>query len=480
MPLRSAHIIGSGPNGLTAAVTLALAGVDVQVWERNQAIGGAASTAELTLPGFHHDTGSSVFPLGVASPIFRALALERFGLEWIQPPAALAHPLDDGTAVMLEPTAAATAAQFSAHDARAYMSLVAPTVRDWTELVDDFTRGLLRLPSHPVAMATFGIPALFPARTLARAVFSGAPARALFAGCAAHSVLPLSRVASSATGLIFLGAAHTTGWPIAAGGAGAITRALAELLASLGGTIHTGADVHSLVELPAADVTLFDTSAAALSAIAGPALSPSYRSRLAHARPGPGIFKLDFALREPIPWSNPACARAATVHLGGTLEEIAQSEHDAFYGRHNERPFVLLVQPSLFDPSRAPLAADGRPQHTAWAYCHVPHGSDADRTDAIEAQITRFAPGFRDVVVARRAWNASALGHWNPNLAGGDVAGGVMTLSGMVARPTLRAHRTSDPRLYLASAAAPPGGGVHGMCGYLAACAAIADHKDAL
>ena len=484
MPLRTANIIGAGPNGLAAAVTLAQRGVAVSVFERNETIGGGCSTAELTLPGFRHDVGSSCYPLGVASPFFKTLPLAHYGLRWIEPDAALAHPLDDGTAVMLEHSLDRTAAQFgdagNAHDAHAWRTLFASSVRDWEALVSDFTQPLLRFPTNPVAMATFGVAAFWPAKSLAESVFRGEPARALFAGCAAHSVLPLTRVVSSATGLVLAAAGHTTGWPIIAGGAQALVDALAAYLHDLGGKIITGVTIRHLRDLADADVTLFDTSARALGAIAGDALTPAFHTRLAHFRRGPGIFKLDYALSEPIPWQASACKRAATVHLGGTLAEIARSEHDAFYGHTpapvDDRPFVLLVQPSLFDPTRAPRSADGKPQHTAWAYCHVPSGSTIDRTAAIDAQIERFAPGFRDTVLARRSWNADALTAQNANLVCGDVSGGAMTLTGLLARPTLRTYRTSAPNLYLCSASTPPGGGVHGMSGHLAAMAALKDH----
>lgn len=483
MPLRSANIVGSGPNGLAAAITLAQQGVAVTVWERGEQVGGACSTAAITLPGFQHDLGSSAYPLGVASPFFRTLPLREHGLRWIEPPLPLAHPLEGGDAVALHHSLAETAAQFTAHDARAWHCLFAPQVRDWPALVADFTRPLLRVPSHPVAMATFGSAAIWPAQLLANTVFRGAPARALLAGNAAHSVLPLTRLGSAATGLVLATAAHTTGWPVSAGGGGAITQALASYLLKLGGRLVTGYEVRSLPELQAhapADVTLFDTGAGALDRLAGEALSPSFRARLRHFRRGPGIFKLDWALREPIPWRAEACRRAGTVHLGGSLGEIARSEAEAFAGHlprpDADHPFVLLVQPSLFDPARAPLSPGGRPQHTAWAYCHVPAGSDADRTAAIEAQVERFAPGFRDVILARCAWNSSALFKWNPNLAGGDVSGGAMTLSQLLARPTLRTYRTSNPRIYLCSSSTPPGGGVHGMCGHNAALAVLQDH----
>jgi phytoene dehydrogenase-like protein len=478
MPLRTANIVGSGPNGLSAAVTLAQCGIAVTVFERNESIGGACSTAELTLPGFKNDVGSSCFPMGVASPFFRSLPLEEFGLRWIEPPAPLAHPLDDGTAVMLEHRVDATAAQFRERDARAWRALMGPSVRDWDQLVEAVMAPRMALPQRLDTMMGFGSVALFPARGLARAVFQDERARVLFAGVAAHAVIPLTHITSSATGLVLTTAAHTTGWPVAAGGAQCITQALAGLLRSLGGRIVTEFEVGSLDELArlnSADVTLFDTSPRMMTAIAGDQLTESFRARLQRFRRGPGIFKVDYALRRPIPWAAAECARAATVHLGGSLEEIVASEADAFAGRQNARPFVIVVQPSLFDPERAPKAEDGTGQHTAWAYCHVPTGSDEDRTAAIEAQIERFAPGFEDCVLARRSWGASALERMNPNLLAGDISGGAMTLEQLVARPTLRGYRTSNRAIYLCSSSTPPGGGVHGMCGYNAALAVLED-----
>ena len=463
---------------MAAAVTLAQCGVAVTVFERNENIGGACSTAELTLPGFRNDVGSSCFPLGVASPLFRSLPLEEYGLRWIEPPAPMAHPLDDGTAVMLEHAVDATAAQFCQHDARAWRALMGPSVRDWDQLVEAVTAPWMGLPQRLDTMAGFGSVAMFPARGLARAVFREERARVLFAGVAAHAVLPLTHIASSATGLLLTTAAHTTGWPVAAGGAQCITQALAGFLRSLGGRIVTGFEVGSLQELErlnAADITLFDTSPKMMAAIAGDALTPSFRARLLQFRRGPGIFKVDYALRQPIPWAAAECSRAATVHLGGSLEEIVASEADAFAGRQNDKPFIIVVQPSLFDPERAPVAEDGSAQHTAWAYCHVPSGSDDDRTAVIEAQIERFAPGFADCVLTRRSWNASALELMNPNLQAGDISGGEMTLEQLVMRPTLRGYRTSNRAVYLCSSSTPPGGGVHGMCGYNAALAALKD-----
>jgi phytoene dehydrogenase-like protein len=469
--MRSANIIGSGPNGLAAAITLAQRGVAVTVYERNTTPGGACATGEVTLPGFHHDLGSSAYPLGIASPFFRSLPLEQHGLRWIQPAAAIAHPLDGGRAYTLEATVAATCAQLLPHDANAWQMLLSSPVRNWLGIVSDFTQPLLRVPSHPIAMTAFGLPALLPAQALGNMLFDDEPARALFAGCAAHSVLPLTHIASAATGLVLAAAAHTTGWPIIAGGAQSLTTALLSYLYSLNGKLLLNAEISDLRELPAADVTLLDTSVPALTRIAGQTLSPDYIRRLAAFQAGPGIFKLDFALSAPIPWANPACARAATVHVGGTLAEIARSEHEMFHGRHAQSPFVLLVQPSLFDASRAPAG-----KHTAWAYCHVPNGSTVDCTELILNQIERFAPGFRDTILAARPSNAAALAAWNPNLLGGDVSGGAMTLQQLIARPTMRQYRTSNAAIYLCSSSTPPGGGVHGMCGHLAALAALADH----
>ena len=484
MPLHTANVVGSGPNGLAAAITLAQHGVRVTVFERNARIGGACSTAEITLPGFRHDLGSSCYPLGVASPFFNSLPLAQYGLRWIEPDAPAVHPHPDGTASVLEHDLDATAAQFAqgadTHDVRAWRLLLASSVRDFPRLVQDFMKPLLRWPDYPVEMATFGMAAAWPASLLAKSVFRHQGARCLFAGCAGHSVLPFSHIISSATALVLAASGHASGWPILAGGGQSLSDAMAAHLRELGGQIVTEHPVNSLRDLPPADVTLFDTAARSLSQIAGDALSPAFRSRLEHFRRGPGIFKIDYALSEPIPWKARACFRSATIHIGGSLEEMTRSEHDAFAGHipppNEDRPFLILVQPSLFDPSRAPRKADGQQQHTAWAYCHVPAWSTADRTKAIEDQIERFAPGFRDVVLARKSWNSEDLADWDPNLLGGDVSGGSMTLSGMLARPTVRFYRTSNPTLYLCSASTPPGGGVHGMSGHNAAMTALRDH----
>jgi phytoene dehydrogenase-like protein len=471
MPLSSANIVGSGPNGLAAAITLAQRGVAVTVYERNAQVGGAATTAELTLPGFRHDVGSSVYPLGVASPFFRTLPLGAHGLRFIHPEASLAHPLDDGTAVTLEHPIEDTMTQLSAHDGRAWKHLLASLIDDWDVLVDQLMRPLLRLPRHPLGLARFGAEGAMPAAMMARLLFRDERTRALLAGCAAHSVLPLTHVGSSAAGLVLAAAAHTTGWPIVEGGAQSLSNALANYLLSLGGRIYLNAEIEDLAQLDCADVTLFDTGPRSVDRIAGRVLTPSFRTRMRHFNYGPGAFKVDWALAEPIPWRAAECRRAATVHLGGSLAEIARSEAAAFSGRHCDRPYVLLVQPSLFDRTRAP---EGR--HTAWAYCHVPNGSTVDMTEAIERQVERFAPGFRDCVLARHVWHTQQLEAWNPNLVGGDVAGGAMTISQLVTRPTAHLYRTSHSQVYLCSASTPPGGGVHGMCGHLAALAALMDH----
>jgi phytoene dehydrogenase-like protein len=462
--LRTANIIGSGPNGLAAGITLAQAGVGVTVYEARNTIGGACSTAELTLPGFHHDLGSSAFPMGIASPFFGSLPLEKYGFRWIQPDVPLAHPLDDGTAVALTPALADMASQLGEHDATAWRRLFSSSVEHWPDLVSEILGPVLHLPHHPITLARFGLPALLPAVTLARSLFHDERARALFAGCAAHSVMPLTSPLSSSVGIVLGAAGHRGGWPVVAGGSQSLSNALAAHLRSLGGEINTGQLIQTLDQLPTASVTLFDTSTEALLRIAGDQLSPDYRASLRNFRRGPGAFKIDWALSEPIPWTAEACHGAATVHVGGTLAEIAAAEQSAFSGTLSGTPFVLLVQPGVCDPGRAPAGC-----HTAWGYCHVPNGSTVDRTEAIEMQIERFAPGFRDCILARHTQNTAQLEAWNPNLLGGDLSGGAMTPRQLVLRPTARSYGTSDPTLFLCSSSTAPGGGVHGMCGFNAA-----------
>jgi phytoene dehydrogenase-like protein len=472
MPLRTANVVGAGPNGLAAAITLAQRGVAVTVYERNAQVGGACTTAELTLPGFRHDVGSSVYPLGISSPFFRTLPLEDHGLRWVQPAAPLAHPLDDGSAVVLVRDLEAMGTQLEARDARAWRLLTEPLVDDWQVLVEEMMGPLVRLPRHPLGLVQFGLHAAIPAVTLGQLKFKSERARALLAGLAAHSVLPLEHIGSSGAGLLLAAAGHAVGWPIVEGGAGMLTSALADYLVSLGGKIYLNAEIFHIAQLDGADVTLFDTGPRAVDRMAGSELTGSFRTRMRHFEYGPGAFKIDWALSEPIPWRAPEVRRAGTVHLGGTMVEIALSEAAAFKGKHCDRPCVLLVQPTLFDPSRAP---EGK--HTAWAYCHVPNGSKEDFTEQIEAQVERFAPGFRDCVLARSVMAPVQLEEWNPNLVGGDVTGGAMTISQMVTRPTAHLYRTSNPRIYLCSASTPPGGGVHGMCGHVAAQMAFKDHE---
>jgi phytoene dehydrogenase-like protein len=464
-----AAVVGAGPNGLAAAIALARAGRSVVVYEAAPRVGGGARSEELTLPGFRHDPCSAIHPMAAASPFLRSLPLKEHGLEWVQPAAPLAHPFDDGSAAVLERSLADTAASLPGDEGR-YPGWMRPFAEGWEGLVAD-VMGPLGWPGRPLLLARFGLRALRSATGLARAAFRGEAARALFAGLAGHSVLSLDRMPSAAIGLVLAAAGHAVGWPLPRGGSQAISDAMASLLRSLGGEIRTGVRVRRLAELPARGPLLFDVSPPELLRIAGDALPPGYRCRLRRYRFGPGVFKLDWALCGPIPWRASACARAGTVHLGGTLAEIAASERAVWRGQHPERPYVLVAQQSLFDPSRAPAG-----RHTGWAYCHVPPGSTRDMSGAIEAQLERFAPGFRDLVLARRATTCADLERGNPNYVGGDINGGVADLRQLFFRPAPRLvpYRTPNPRILLCSASTPPGGGVHGMCGFHAARAALA------
>ena len=461
-------IVGSGPNGLAAAITMAQNGRSVAVFEAEENIGGSVRSADLTLPGFVHDICSAVYPLAIGSPFFRSLPLAQHGLEWVQPPAALAHPLDDGTAVTLERSIAETASALGS-DRDAYRKLMSPLLANWDGLDADLL-GPPRLPRHPWNFTRFGLLAIQPARRLAESRFRGARARALFAGLAAHSMLPLEKWGSAAFGLVLGITGHAVGWPIAKGGAQTLANALASYLRSLGGEIFPNERVGSLDQLPSSRVILCDLTPRQLLKIAGARLSPRYRGKLARYRYGMGAFKIDYALSAPVPWKAQECARAATVHVGGELREIAASELAAWRGEHAEKPFALVVQPSLFDPSRAPAN-----QHTLWVYCHVPNRSAFDMTDRIEAQIERFAPGFRETIIARRIAAPAELERRNANLVGGDINGGAANLAQLFLRPTCRLYSTSHKGLYLCSASTPPGGGVHGMCGYFAARRALRD-----
>jgi phytoene dehydrogenase-like protein len=468
-----AHIIGSGPNGLAAAITMAQSGMPVTVYERNAQIGGACTTGERTLPGFRHDLGSSVYPMGVASPFFRSLPLAGHGFEWIHPSAPLAHPLDDGTAVMLEYSLDDTADNLNAVDGRAWRHVMTPLINRWFELLDDVLAPPVHWPKHPFLMARFGFAAALPAAYFARQVFQGTRAQALFAGCAAHSVMPLNGVFSSAIGLILSAAAQTTGWPMAAGGSQSLTDALVAHLRSLGGEIVVNHEITDLKSMLGDGPVLADVTPRQVVQLAGDALSSRWQSRLGNFEYGPGSFKIDYALSEPIPWTAKDCSRAGTVHLGGTLDQVVESEDAVFGGDVHDAQFVLVVQPSLFDPSRAPAGTNGQPQHTAWAYCHVPNGYTGDATAAIEGQMERFAPGFREIVLARAITSPSQLEEWNPNLVGGDLSGGAMTPMQIAFRPTTSLYRAGHRNLYLCSSSTPPGGGVHGMCGHLAALEAL-------
>jgi phytoene dehydrogenase-like protein len=463
-----AIVIGSGPNGLAAAITLARAGKSVLVIEAADTIGGGTRSAKLTLPGFTHDICSAVHPLAIGSPVFRAWPLHEHGLEWIYPDVPLAHPLDGDRAAVLHRSLEQTATELGV-DAASYRRHLAPLTANFENIVADLL-GPPKMPAHPIAAIKFAAWAARSARSVADAWFQGEPARALLAGLAAHSFLPMETAPSAAIGLVLAMAAHAVGWPIPRGGSQRIADALASYLRSLGGQIVTGWRVKTLDELPPARAILCDTSPRELIHIAGAQLSPRYRAALSRFRYGPAAFKLDWALSGPIPWRSPACRRAGTIHIGGTFAEVAAAERACWYGQIHDRPFVLLAQPSLFDPTRAPPG-----QHTAWAYAHVPHGCTIDMTDRIESQIERFAPGFRDLILARHVFSPADLERHNPNLIGGSITGGLPDFRQVIARPVLKwnPYATPRPGLYICSASTPPGAGVHGLCGYFAARAAM-------
>jgi phytoene dehydrogenase-like protein len=459
---RKACVIGAGPNGLAAAITLAQAGLQVDVLEAELTPGGAARTLELTLPGFRHDFGSAVYPLGAGSPFFSSLPLIEQGLEWIHSPAALAHPLDDGTAVMLERDLDQTRDSLGI-DGSAWDKLMRPFVEHWTEFAPEILRPVSFVPRHPWLMARFGMVAIRSAQSVAGR-FRSQRTRALFAGLAAHSFLSLDEPLSAAFGILMAVPAHAVGWPIPRGGAQSLTNALCGYLSIFGSKVNTSSPVQSLAPLANYDLLLCDLTPQQLVKVGGDRLSDSYKRRLGKYRYGAGVFKVDYALNAPIPWRAPGCLRAATVHLGGSFEEIAAAEKAVRTGHVAERPFVLLAQPSLFDSSRAP---EGK--HTAWAYCHVPNGSKENMLDRLEDQIERFAPGFRECILARRVFSPADLESMDANLVGGDIGGGVMDIRQFLFRPTWRHYATSARKIYLCSSSTPPGGGVHGMCGYHAA-----------
>jgi phytoene dehydrogenase-like protein len=457
----TATVVGAGPNGLAAAIVLAQAGLAVNVREAAAVAGGGARSAKLTLPGFIHDLGSAVHPMAVASPFFSSLSLAEAGLDWIYPPAELAHPLDDGTAVTLERDIGNTAGQLG-NDASAYRDLFRPLLAGWNAGLPHDLLKPIGWPRHPIAMARFGVLGLRSARALAEGHFQGARARALFAGLAAHSFLPLESPLSAAFGLVLGMAGHAVGWPIPRGGAHSIANALVTCLKNSGGTVTTSSRVESLGDLDRP--ILLDVTPRQFLNLGGEDVPASFRRRLERYRYGPGVFKVDWALSEPIPWRSRECRRAGTVHLGGLFDEIAASEQAPARGAIGSRPFVLLSQPTLFDSSRAPAG-----KHTAWAYCHVPNGWAGSALKIIEAQVERFAPGFRDCILGRATFTTGEMEAWNANLVGGDINGGSVAGAQFFLRPTWRRYRTPMPGVYLCSSSTPPGGGVHGMCGYWAA-----------
>ena len=468
-----AVVVGSGPNGLVAAVTMAAAGRRTLLVEAAETIGGGLRTEELTLPGFRHDICATVLPLALASAAFRAMQLEDDEVRWAHPSVATAHPLDDRDAVLVHRNLAATVAGLGA-DGWRWRATVGATARAGDALIDSLLAPMNLPPRAPLALARYGAIGAWPATWAARAIFGGRRARAVFAGMAAHSILDLHSPITAGYGLLLAALAHHVGWPVIEGGSQRLADALITRLHRHGGAVVTGSPVRSLTDLPPANSILLDITPRQFVSIAGGRLPSRYRRRLERFRYGPGVFKLDWALDGPVPWSNPSLAGAATVHLGGTLEEIAAAEHDVAHGRHPDRPFVLLVQPCVADPTRAPAGAQ-----TLWAYCHVPNGSDVDMTAAIEGQIERFAPGFRDRVLARHAMGPATLEAHNANAVGGDINGGSADLRQFIARPVLSAcpWRTPLPGVYLCSASTPPGGGVHGMGGWEAARLALQESR---
>jgi len=468
-PEYDAIVIGSGPNGLSAAITLQQAGLNVLILEAKQTIGGGLRSEELTLPGFMHDICSAIHPLAAGSPFFNSLPLEQFGLEFIYPEVAAAHPFDDGKEAVLKGSVDQTANSLGI-DRESYYKLLEPIVKNWPDLASDILAPL-HYPKYPLDLVSFGLNALKSATYLANR-FKSKEARGLWAGMAAHSMQALSNSTSAAAGLVLLATGHSKGWPVPKGGSKNIAHALASYFISLGGQIETGVYVRSMSDIPSSRTLLFDLTPKQVLEIAGDQFSSVYKWQLKRYRYGMGVFKIDWALDGPIPFTSPGCLKAGTVHLGNTFEEIAEGERMTEQGKHPEKPFVLLAQQSIIDSSRAPHG-----KHTAWAYCHVPNGSEKDMTEAIESQVERFAPGFRELILAKHTMNTKEMEIYNPNYIGGDINGGVIDMGQLFTRPALRIspYRTSAKGIYICSSSTPPGGGVHGMCGYHAAKQALND-----
>ncbi len=463
-----AVIVGSGPNGLAAGIKIAEAGFSVKIFEAKETIGGGLCSSEITLPGFTHDICSAIHPLGIASPFFNKLPLDNFGLKWIFPPISMAHPFDNGHAAILKNSILETAESLE-EDKQNYLNRVEALIKDWDLILENILSPV-KIPSHPIALSRFGFYGIQPAELFIKKFFSGNSAKSLFAGAAAHSILALDEFITSAIGLVLLISGHKSGWPFPKGGSQKLANALSSYFKSLGGEIEASHPVYSLNDLPPSKTVLFDITPKQLLNIFKGRLPGYYKSQLEKFRYGPGVFKIDWALNAPIPFTSTECTKAGTVHIGGNFEEIIKSEHEISAGLHPEKPFVILTQQSLFDETRAPAG-----RHTAWAYCHVPNGSNLDMTERIENQIERFAPGFKDIIIGRHIISATDFEMYNSNYIGGDINGGMQDLRQLLTRPVIKLNPYSIPvkGYFICSSSTPPGGGVHGMCGYNAALKAI-------